>query len=106
MNAAQRFELVIFDNDGVLVDSEPHAQRVTAALITELGLPMTPAECEARFLGWSLAAVRVWVAERVIVPDDFEATFHARLFAQFAGGLEAVPGIVAALDTISIPTCV
>ena len=38
-----RFDLVIFDNDGVLVDSEVHAQRITAALISELGVPMTPA---------------------------------------------------------------
>ena len=58
------FDLVIFDNDGVLVDSEPHAQRVTAALITELGFPMTPADCEAQFLGWSLATIRAWVATR------------------------------------------
>lgn len=39
------FGLVIFDNDGVLVDSEGHAQFVTAALLTRCGLPMTPADC-------------------------------------------------------------
>ncbi len=41
------FELVIFDNDGVLVDSEGHAQVVTAALLTRCSLPMTPADCRA-----------------------------------------------------------
>jgi len=52
------FEPVIFDNDGVLVDSEPHAQRVAAALLTECGWPMTPEDYFAMFLGHSLASVR------------------------------------------------
>ena len=100
------FDLVIFDNDGVLVDSEPQAQRVTAALITELGFPMAPADCGAQFLGWSLATIRAWVATRVIVPEDFEAVFHARLFAAFATGLGPMPGVAAALDEIRMATCV
>jgi beta-phosphoglucomutase-like phosphatase (HAD superfamily) len=45
---------VIFDNDGVFVDSEHHATRITAALLTELGLPTTPEDCFAQFLGASL----------------------------------------------------
>jgi HAD superfamily hydrolase (TIGR01509 family) len=101
-----RYDLVIFDNDGVLVDSEVHAQRITAALISELGVPMTPAECEAQFLGASLATIRAWVEARVTVPGDFEAIFHARLFEAFASGLTAVPGVVDALDGLRVPTCV
>jgi beta-phosphoglucomutase-like phosphatase (HAD superfamily) len=52
------FELLIFDNDGVLVDSAPHATRVTAALLTECGWPMTPQDCFGMFLDPSLASVR------------------------------------------------
>ncbi len=45
--------LVIFDCDGVLVDSEPVANRVVAAELTRLGWPMTPEEADQRFLGMS-----------------------------------------------------
>jgi len=101
-----RFDLVIFDNDGVLVDSEPHAQRVTAALITELGFPMTPADCATQFLGASLGTIRAWVAARVSVPDDFDTIFHTRLYAAYASGLRAMPGVMAALAAIRTSTCV
>jgi len=101
-----RFDLVIFDNDGVLVDSEVHAQRITAALISELGVPMTPADCEAQFLGASLATIRTWIEARVAVPRDFEAVFHERLFHAFASGLTAVPGVADVLDGLRVPTCV
>src|SRR4051794_2393280 len=48
---ARLFELVIFDCDGVLVDSEPIACRVLAEVLTEVGLPMTTRECMALFMG-------------------------------------------------------
>lgn len=72
------FELVIFDNDGVLVDSEPHAQRVTAALLTELGWPLTPDDCGARFLGHSLADIRARAEAQLgrALPAEFEDRFH------------------------------
>jgi HAD superfamily hydrolase (TIGR01509 family) len=102
------FALVIFDNDGVLVDSEPHAQRVEAALLTELGWPITPQACFARFLGRSIAAIRALVEAELgrPLPDDFERRFHARLFEAFQGTLRPVPGVVEALARIVMPTCV
>jgi HAD superfamily hydrolase (TIGR01509 family) len=86
-------ELVIFDNDGVLVDSEPHAQRVTIALLTELGWPLSPDDCTERFLGRSL-------------PADFEDRYHAGLFEAFATGLTPIPGVTEALGRIAVPACV
>ena len=38
-------DLVIFDNDGVLVDSEWHANGILAGLLTEYGLPCTREDC-------------------------------------------------------------
>ena len=49
--------LVIYDCDGVLIDSEPVANRVCAAAISALGWPMDAAESNARFLGMSLSAM-------------------------------------------------
>ncbi len=49
--------LVIFDCDGVLVDSEPVTNRLIAAELTRLGWPMTAKECQVRFLGLNLSAM-------------------------------------------------
>jgi HAD superfamily hydrolase (TIGR01509 family) len=50
--------MIIFDCDGVLVDSEPVANRVCAAEISALGWPMTAVESHTRFLGMSLSDMR------------------------------------------------
>ena len=51
---SDRFDLVIFDNDGVLVDSEPVANRVLAGLLTEYGVPTTVEESMTQFMGRSV----------------------------------------------------
>jgi len=103
-----RFDLVIFDNDGVLVDSEPHANRILSEILVAAGCPMTREECVAEFLGTSLATVRQRVEARLgrALPLDFESEYHARLFEAFATQLTAIPGVVDALDRIALPTCV
>ena len=53
-----RFELVIFDNDGVLVDSEPIANQLLAELLTSYGLDVDWHDCVERYLGSTLARVR------------------------------------------------
>ena len=50
--------LVIFDCDGVLVDSEPIALRLLLDTLARAGLPLDPAEAHGRFLGRSLATTR------------------------------------------------
>jgi beta-phosphoglucomutase-like phosphatase (HAD superfamily) len=57
------FDLVIFDNDGVLVDSEWHANRFLADLLSEAGLPSTREGCIAEYMGSTMARVRE-IAER------------------------------------------
>ncbi len=103
-----RFDLVIFDNDGVLVDSEPHASRVLVELLAEYGLRMSVEQCDAEFLGSSLPSTRQrmerWLGRAA--PADFEDTYHARLFEAFERCLTAVPGVAEALDRIALPTCV
>jgi beta-phosphoglucomutase-like phosphatase (HAD superfamily) len=53
-----RLRLVIFDCDGVLIDSEPVANRVTAEMLAEIGWPMSAEESERRFLGMSFPDMR------------------------------------------------
>lgn len=102
------FDLVIFDNDGVLVDSEGHAQVVLSDLLTGFGLPTTPEECVAQFLGSSLASIRQRSETRLgrPLPADFEDAYQARLFALFRASLTTTPDLLDALDRIALPVCV
>lgn len=105
-----RFDLVIFDNDGVLVDSEGHANRILSDLLNQSGwaVNMTREESMAEFLGRSLAAIRQRIEARLAhaLPDDFEARYHERLFETFDRELTTVPGVEGALERIRVPTCV
>lgn len=103
--------LVLFDNDGVLVDSEPLANEVLASLLTGLGVPTTYEESVRDYMGGSMARVRARVRERdgVALPDDFEDRYHDGVFAAFRAALRPVAGVAKVLDALGgagIPACV
>jgi beta-phosphoglucomutase-like phosphatase (HAD superfamily) len=100
-------DLVIFDNDGVTVDSELLANRVLSDLLTEHGHPTTIEECIHRYMGGTLAAVRASVKEQSgqQLPAGFDDEYHARLFEAFERDLRPVPGIEAVLRHLSTPFC-
>jgi HAD superfamily hydrolase (TIGR01509 family) len=91
--------LVIFDCDGVLVDSEPVANRLIAAELTRLGWPMTSEECQRRFLGLNLAAMAPLIqAElRRLLPERWQRRLAERLITVLAEEVELMPGAVSAL---------
>jgi HAD superfamily hydrolase (TIGR01509 family) len=100
---------VVFDSDGVLVDSEPVANAILAELLTELGLPMLASESMRDFMGRTFTHIEQVVAERLgrPVPPALRERYYARLFAAFErDGLPAVPGVAQALDAIALPACV
>jgi HAD superfamily hydrolase (TIGR01509 family) len=101
-------ELVIFDCDGVLVDSERLAVRVEAALLAELGWPLSQAEVIERFMGRSQAFMLQAIQERLggRLPDGWQDLLDRRYRAAFEAELTPVDGVVEALDRIAIPTCV
>ena len=102
------FELVIFDCDGVLVDSERLAVRVESQYLTELGWPLTEAEIMERFTGhtdeYMDAAIEAQLGGRL--PDGWKEQFHRRYREAFAAELAPVDGVTEALDQIAVPTCV
>jgi HAD superfamily hydrolase (TIGR01509 family) len=101
-------QLVIFDCDGVLVDSEPVANRILAQVLRELGLDLTQEQIFQHFVGYSLPHV-VRVVEGMLgrpVPEDFLRDLQARTFAAFKTELKAMPGIEHALDRLGAPFCV
>ncbi|CAM5506590.1 hydrolase [Streptomyces xanthochromogenes] len=101
-------ELVIFDCDGVLVDSERIAARVQVALGAELGWPLTEDEVVDRFIGRSHAAIREQVAARL--GEDTAATWSERFEQLHREAVDAdlapVEGLPEALDALTLPTCI
>jgi HAD superfamily hydrolase (TIGR01509 family) len=105
---ADPLELVMFDCDGVLVDSERIAVRVEAQFLTELGWPLSEAEVVERFMGRTAEfmddAIEAQLGSRL--PDDWKDQFQRRYAEAFAAELGPVDGITEALDQIAVPTCV
>ena len=103
-----RFDLVIFDCDGVLVDSEPVANRVFARALEEIGLRMRFEEVCDLFVGLSMSRCVEIVEQRLgrPVPEAFVRRLQERTFDQFRAGLEAIPGVQDALDRIDAPVCI
>lgn len=94
--------LIVFDCDGVLVDSERLLQRVDIEILTELGWPITVEEIYREHLGRTVADM-VANVERHLgkpVPPDFLARRNERFAALLGSELEAVPHVVAALDQL------
>ncbi|MEU8889024.1 HAD family hydrolase [Streptomyces sp. NPDC048442] len=89
-----RYELVIFDNDGVLVDSEPISNTILSGYLTELGHPTTYDESLRDYMGAAVHRVQDLVRERTgqELPADFEQTLHQRIVAGFERELRPVPG--------------
>ncbi|MEU7062017.1 HAD family hydrolase [Streptomyces sp. NPDC046197] len=106
-----RYDLVIFDNDGVLVDSEPISNRLLAAYLTELGHPTSYEDSVRDYMGSAMHRVHEVVLERTgkRLPDDFDDVFHARVFAAFQRELEPVTGAAGLLEKLAAdgtPYCV
>ena len=101
-----RFDLVIFDCDGVLIDSERLAVRTESQLLAELGWPLTEAEVIERFVGRSSGYMQAVIEEHIGRPVDWQVEFELREREVFERELETVDGVIAVLDEITIPYCV
>lgn len=101
-------QLIIFDCDGVLVDSEPLSNQIIAEEITKLGFPMTTQEAFDVFAGGSLEIVSAFIKEKIggVVPDNLEEIYRKRSYELFEEKLVAVAGIERALKELRIPRCV
>ena len=100
-------ELVIFDNDGVLVDSEPLALGLLIAMLGELGWGVGLGEAVDLFMGGSVQRAADIASDRgCAVPADFVARFHERLFDAYRLELQPVAGVRDVLDSLTTPYCV
>jgi HAD superfamily hydrolase (TIGR01509 family) len=101
-------DLVIFDCDGVLVDSEPIAIRIDVEMFAELGIEISEQEVIDRFVGRSPEVLAHAVEEHLghPPPDGWEERGEQRLRRAFEAELQPVAGITDALERISLPACV
>ena len=106
--ALDNIDLVIFDCDGVLIDSEPIASRTLAETLQRAGVAITPAEAHVKFTGNSETVIRQMCARDYGLTDVavvFEA-WHQHLFDEFARSLRAMPGIADVVTRLDRPKCV
>jgi HAD superfamily hydrolase (TIGR01509 family) len=106
-----RYDLVLFDNDGVLVDSEPISNRLLAGYLTELGHETSYEDSIRDYMGSAMHRIHDLILERTgqRLPEEFDDEFHARVFAAFERDLKPVPGVPDVLRQLSeegVPFCV
>jgi HAD superfamily hydrolase (TIGR01509 family) len=104
----KRFELLIFDCDGVLVDSEPITNRIFAAMLDKLGIHVSIEDMFERFVGRSMPQCLEIISGLLgrPVPDGFVEDYLARSAAALREELKAVPGIEMVLAAVELPFCV
>jgi HAD superfamily hydrolase (TIGR01509 family) len=101
-------DLVIFDCDGVLVDSEVISCRAHAETLTRHGYPITANQVLERFLGVSDREARLIIESEINrkLPADFEAQVKQATLQFYAGDLRPISYIGGAIAAIDLPKCV
>lgn len=101
------YDLIIFDCDGVLVDSELLSANVLMAMLRDVGLPITMDDFGSDFLGRSFATAAARTEARFgrKLPDGFQLQYRERLLAQMDKELRPMPGIEVVLNDLTVPYC-
>jgi HAD superfamily hydrolase (TIGR01509 family) len=105
-----RFDAILFDFDGVLLESEYAGNRQIADYLTGIGHPTSPEESMANFMGLAggdfLAAIEKWIGRAI--PDDFHAAREIEDARALAEGLPAVAGAMAFIHSLpaSLPRAI
>lgn len=101
-------DLLIFDCDGVLIDSEVISARVLVELAAEAGARFDAAHVREHFLGRSFPTVAASIRDSfgIALPPDFEARYRAQLLARFEAELRPMPGVLDLLGRLAVPACV
>ncbi|WP_407180656.1 HAD family hydrolase [Bradyrhizobium sp. STM 3562] len=98
-------DLIIFDCDGVLVDSEVLSCRCLSDVLAQCGIELSEHDTLDLFLGRSTAAVLQHYDGR-LVPEDFLAALKAQVFQQFRRSLRSIPGVSGVISQLTMPFCV
>ncbi|MBM3604757.1 MAG: HAD family hydrolase [Alphaproteobacteria bacterium] len=101
-------DLIIFDCDGVIADSEILSAEVLIDQLAQVGIAVTLQDIRRDFLGRSFPTVVATIRQRFArnLPPEFEATYRARLLDRFETDLAPTPGIIDMLEALDRPVCV
>jgi len=104
-------DLVIFDCDGVLVDSETISNELLAQAVTELGWPTTTADSHKRFRGRSMMSTMAIVEAEIgrPIPEDWAVATRATIRDAVEATVTAIPGVQMVVETVAaadLPRCV
>lgn len=100
-------DLIIFDCDGVLVDSELLSCRCLSEVLAEFGIALGEERALELFLGRSTNAIEHHYRELgQIVPDGFLPRLKSQVLTTFAASLQPIPGIAGVISDLSVPFCV
>ena len=99
---------IIFDSDGVLVDSEAISAKVFQEMAVELGVDLDYETALDRFAGTSMKDNKQFVESHITgaLPADFEQEFRERTYKAYRTDLRAVPGIHELIEKLQVPFCV
>ena len=100
--------LVIFDCDGVLVDSEPLSLACLTAGLNRIGVAIDLATVRTRFTGTSMPSIMAHIARdyRIVAPEGFVEAVKAETLALFDAELRAMRGVAEAVAALGLPACV
>lgn len=100
--------LLIFDCDGVLVDSEALACEIDAQILTRIGLPYSAQDIARKFVGVSFKdmVARLEAEHGCTLPADLGVQMDSALFAKFETDLKPIEGVQEAIFSLPYPRCV
>jgi beta-phosphoglucomutase-like phosphatase (HAD superfamily) len=100
-------DLIIFDCDGVLVDSELLSCRCLSSALDELGIALSEEQAVELFLGRSTRAIEQHYRDLgQLLPDGFLSRLKSRVLETFAASLAPIPGVEAVISGLVVPFCV
>lgn len=104
-------EMVIFDCDGVLVDSERISNEVLSGVLSEYGVLLNWQDAQAMFIGQSVTEIAITIAKRcgIELPDNWSAAYYERMIPALADRVEPIAGavdVVHSVRTAGLKYCV
>jgi HAD superfamily hydrolase (TIGR01509 family) len=102
------YKCIIFDSDGVLVDSETLSAKVFQEMARELGFELDFEKAVEQFAGISMKENLQFIQENIqgLLPEDFEKEFRQRTYKVFKSDLKAVEGVQDLIKKLHVPYCV